>query len=154
MNVSAGRHAEAALQPGGEVGDDVAEHVIGDHHIEWPRIAHHLHAERIDIHVLRRDPRMRAAYFFEDTLPQSAGMGHRVRLVTHENALAGGAVELGVALTILEGVADDALPTFAGVDVLLNRDFIRRALLENPAGIGVDALGVLADDDKIYILRL
>ena len=53
MNIAAGGHAQAALQSGGEVGDDVAEHVIGHDHVEGPRIAHHLHAERVHVHVLR-----------------------------------------------------------------------------------------------------
>src|SRR5580704_5231521 len=98
MNIPAGRHAEAALQSGGEVGDDVAEHIIGHDHIEPARIADHLQAQRV---------------------------------YAHEHALAGRTVELGVALTIFEGIADDALDTLARVDVLLNRDFIRRSLLED-----------------------
>ncbi len=70
------------------------------------------------------------------------------------NAVARRAVELGVALAIFEGIADDALDALARVDVFLNRDLIRRALLEDSARIGVDALGVFADDDEIHILRL
>jgi len=36
MNIAAGRHAEATLQPGGEVGNDIAKHVIGDNDVERP----------------------------------------------------------------------------------------------------------------------
>ena len=57
-------------------------------------------------------------------------------------------------LAVFEGVADDALDAFAGVDVFLNRDLVGRALLENSAGIGVDAFGVFADDDEIHVLWL
>ncbi len=59
-----------------------------------------------------------------------------------------------MALAILKRVADNALDALARVDVFLNRDLIGRALLEDSAGIGVNALGVFADDHKIYILRL
>ena len=81
MNISAGGHAQAALQSGGEVGDDVAEHIIGHDYIERARVAHHLHAESVHVHVLRRDLGMLSAYFFEDALPQAAGVGHGIRLV-------------------------------------------------------------------------
>src|SRR5580693_8409083 len=154
MNIPAGRHAEAALQSGGEVGDDVAEHIVGHDHIEPARIADHLQAQRVYVHVLRRDLRMLAAYLLKDALPQAARVGHGIRLVAHEHALAGRTVELGVALTIFEGIADGALDTLARVDVLLNRDFIRRSLLEDSTRIGIDTLGVFADDDEIHVLGL
>ena len=51
-DIAAGGHAQPALQPRGQIGDDVAKHVVGDDHIELARISHHLHAERIDVHVL------------------------------------------------------------------------------------------------------
>jgi hypothetical protein len=69
MNVAAGGHTEASLQAGGEVGDDVAEHIVGDDHIKLARVAHHLHAERIDIHVLRGNFWKLRAHLFENTLP-------------------------------------------------------------------------------------
>src|SRR5580693_939214 len=39
MDVAAGGHAQAALQGGGEVGDDVAEHVVGDDEVKLAWIA-------------------------------------------------------------------------------------------------------------------
>ena len=33
-DVAAGGHAQAALQCGGEIGDDVTEHVVGDDYVE------------------------------------------------------------------------------------------------------------------------
>ncbi len=68
MNVSTGCHSKAALQAGGEVGDDVAEHVIGDDHIELARIANHLCAECVHVHVLGLDLRIFCAQFFKKPL--------------------------------------------------------------------------------------
>ncbi len=78
MNISAGGHTEAALQPGSEVGDDVAKHIIGYDYVEGSRIAHDLQAERVYVHVLRRDLGMFAANFLESALPQAAGVGHGI----------------------------------------------------------------------------
>src|SRR5579863_6560470 len=136
MNIPAGRHAEATLQSSGEVGDDVAEHIIGHNHVERPRISDHLHAEGVHAHVLHGDLRKFAAYFFEHALPQATGVGHGIRLIAHQDTVTRRAVELGVALAIFERVADDALHALARVDVFLNRNLIRRSLFEDAAGVG------------------
>ena len=57
MDVARGGHAQAALQAGGEVGDDVAEHVRGDDHLELPRVAHELQGQVVDVEVARLDLR-------------------------------------------------------------------------------------------------
>ena len=56
-----------------------------------------------------------------------------------------------MALAIFEGIADHALHAFARVDVFLNRDLIRRALLEYAPGIDVNAFGVFAHHDEIDV---
>ena len=81
-------------------------------------------------------------------------MCHGVRLVAHQDFVAGRAIELGVTLAIFEGVADDALDTFASVDVFLSCDLVRCSLLEDAAGIGVNAFSVFAEHDEIDILGL
>ena len=50
MNVARRRHAEAALQRAADVGDDVAEQIVGDDHLELPGILDHEHRERVDVH--------------------------------------------------------------------------------------------------------
>ena len=52
MHISARGHAQPALQACREVGNDVAEHVVGYDYVELPGVAHHLGAERIHVHVL------------------------------------------------------------------------------------------------------
>ena len=49
----------------------------------------------------------------------------------------------------LEGVLNDALDPLPRVDVLLDRDLIRRPAFELAADSDVGALGVFTDDDEI-----
>jgi len=51
-------------------------------------------------------------------------------------------------LRVLEGVADDALDSFAGVDVFLGGDFVGGALFEESTHADVEAFGVFAEDDE------
>ncbi len=60
----------------------------------------------------------------------------------------------GVTLAIFEGVADDALDAFARVDVFLGGDLVGRSLLEDAAGIGVNAFGVFAKHDEVDVFGL
>ena len=46
---------EAALQPRRQVGDDVAEHVRGDDHLELPRVADQLQGQVVDVEVAGLD---------------------------------------------------------------------------------------------------
>jgi hypothetical protein len=81
-------------------------------------------------------------------------MSHGIRFVAHEHAAARRAIEFGVLLAIIKCVANDALNALTGIDVFLDRDFIGSSLLEDSARIGVDALRVLADHNKIHVLGL
>ena len=56
-----------------------------------------------------------------------------------------------VALAILEGIADDALHAFPGVDVFLHRNLVGRALFKDATSVHVCALGVLSDHHKIDV---
>src|SRR5579862_1848596 len=151
MNVAAGSHAEASLESGGKVGNDVAEHIVGDDDVELTRIADHLHAERVDVHVLRGDLRIFGADGFKNALPKTSGVSHGVRLVAEQDFVAGRPVNFGVALAILEGVADDALDTFARVDVFLCGNFVGSSLLEDASGIRVNTFRIFAEDHEVDI---
>ena len=69
MNIAAGGHAEPALQRRREIGEDVTEHVAGHDHIERARLAHHLQAERVHIHVLSCDAGKLLRDLLENALP-------------------------------------------------------------------------------------
>ena len=79
-DVGGGRHAHAADQPGGEVGEDVAEHVLGDQHVEVPRPAHQRRRAGIDIDVIGGDIRMLRGALVED-LPEEREGAEDVGLV-------------------------------------------------------------------------
>ena len=53
----------------------------------------------------------------------------------------------------LEGVADDAIDAFPGVQLFLDGDFVARAGLEASADADVEPFGVLAKDDEVHVLR-
>jgi len=80
-------------------------------------------------------------------------MGHGIRFVAEQNASAGGTIELFVPLTVVEGEADDALDAFSSVDVLLDCNLVFGSLLEDAAGVGIDAFSVLAQNDEIDVFR-
>ena len=55
-DIGARRHAETADQAGDLVGQDIAEQIGGDDHVELPRIQHELHGAGIDDAIVHRDP--------------------------------------------------------------------------------------------------
>ena len=104
--------------------------------------------------MLGDDLRILLAHFLEYTLPQPPGVGHGIRLVAHEHALARTPVILLVPFAIFESIPDHALDAFAGVDVLLHRNLIGRSRLKNPTGIHINAFSVFPHDNKIDVLGL
>jgi len=145
-HVGARGHPEASLQGRAEIGDDVAEEVVRDDHVVALGRAHHLQAEGIDVHVTSLDARVLLGHLVEAAAPEAVRVGHRVGLVGHVHAL------LAVLDGVREGRADDALDALAGVHVLVDRDLVRRALLEVAADVDVDALRVLPEHDHVAVL--
>src|ERR1700745_656603 len=82
---------------------------------------------------------MRGCDSFPPLLPQRARVGHGVGLVDHDDLAPGDA----------ECVLDDPGDTAIRVEVFLNGDLIAGALLESPAHAHVEALRVLAHDQKV-----
>ncbi|KAG0747456.1 hypothetical protein G6F24_015544 [Rhizopus arrhizus] len=100
--------AQAADQASAQVGDDVAEQVGGDDHVELFRTHHQLHAAVVDDHFLELDLRVLRGHFAGDVQEQAGGRLDDVGLVHGGDLLAAG------ALGQLEGVAHDALGALAG----------------------------------------
>src|SRR5436305_14369979 len=88
MNVSTRSHAETSLQAGGKVSDNVAENIIGNDHVKLPRVADHLRAKSVHVHVFSFNLRIFGTDFFEHALPEAPGIGHGIGFVAHENAIA------------------------------------------------------------------
>ena len=94
------QQAHRSRQHRGFVGQDVAEHVLGDDHVEVARPADEMHRHRVDQHVLESDVLEFGADLAGDLAPQPRG-GQDVGLVDRGQALAALAREL-------EGVAQHA----------------------------------------------
>src|SRR5919201_2686356 len=152
MNVAACGHAQAALQRSGKVGNDVAKHVIGDDDVELPRIANHLQAERVHVHVLRLDLGILARHNFEHALPQAVRVRKHVRLVAHKYSWL--VPRAHMLSCVIKCESDNTFYAFSRVYILLDSNFISSSLLERSANINVNALSVLANDGEIYVGRL
>ena len=78
--VGARRHAHAALQGGAEVGQDVAEEVGGDDHVEAVGAQHHARRERVHEHALVADAGMARGHLGGDLVPEHVAVARGVRL--------------------------------------------------------------------------
>ena len=136
-----GQHAERAGEHRGLVGEDVAEQVLGQHHIEVARPAQQVHRGRVDQHVVQRHARELVA---DDTAahlaPQARGLEH-VRFVDLGDPAAASCGEAA-------GDAGDALHLGDRVLALIERG---RALA--PFAAEVDATGEFADEEQIDALE-
>ena len=131
-----------------EVGEDVAEQVVGDDHV-------------VAMRVLRRSrcrPRRRGCTPWP-TCGYSAATSLNVRC--HRSPANVSTLVLCTSVTCsarsrparqLERVADAALDAHPCVDRALRGDLVRRALAQHAALADVRALGVLADDDEVVRL--
>lgn len=151
MDVAGGSEAESTSELGGEVGDDVAEKVIGNDDVELARIADELHGEGVDVKVAGLDVGIFGADGFENALPEVAGEGHSVGFVGHAKTSAFASATAN-ATSVFEGVAKDAFDAFAGIDVFLGGDFVGRSLFEEATGANIDAFGVFPEDDEANIV--
>ena len=147
MDVAGRRHAEPALERGSQVGDDVAEQVVGDDHLKLPGVQHQVHRQRVDVVVRRVDAGIARRRLSKYPLPQGVAVRHRVALVRHAN------LRQPARSGELERVADDSAHTFIGVDLLLDRYLIVRAGLEASADAHIDPFRVLAEHDEADVPR-
>src|SRR5882672_7478112 len=142
MDIAGRGEAQATGELRAQVADDVAKEIAGHDDIELPGVADDLHRQCIDIEMPRVDLREFQADLLEDPLPQVVGKVQGIGFVAHAHALQ--AVPPGV----FEGVANDTLDAFAGIDIFLDGDLFGGALLEESAHAHVEALGVLPEDHQ------
>src|SRR4029079_7341266 len=142
VQVAAGGQPDAAGHGRGQVGQDVAEQVVGDDHVEPGRVLHQEDGRGVDVQVVGADLRVLGGHGGEDPLPEPAGVHQHVVLVHqgHLVAAPGGA---------LEGVPYDALDAVRGVDAHLGGDLGGGAGTDDAAVADVQALGAFADDDEV-----
>src|SRR5207237_9632176 len=72
---------------------------------------------------------------------------HPVALICHPH------LREAPACREVEGLADDPVHAFPCIQLLLDGDFVFCSSLEAPADADVKALGVLAEHDKVHVLR-
>ena len=135
--------ADAAGDRAAEVGEDVAEEVVGDHDVVAAGVLHEVDAGGVDVVVGGGDVGVLGCDLVERALPEVAREGEDVGLVHQGEVLA--LARPGQ----VEGVADAPLDPHPRVDRALGRDLVGRALAEEPALARVGALGVLAHHDHV-----
>ena len=135
-----GQHADGAGELRRLVGEDVAEHVGGDDHVELPRRAHQLHGRVVHEHVRKRHIRVLRRHGVHRLAPQARALQH-VRLVHAGHAAAAllrhGERRMGDALDLRAAVA-------LGIERGLAVGPARAAALAK-----VDAAGELAHDHDV-----
>ena len=143
VEVRRGRPPDAAGHRAGEVGEDVAEQVVGDDDVVATGVRDEMDARRVDVVVRGLDIGVLGCDGIERALPEVAREGEHVRLVhQREMVTVAGAGEV-------EREAHAALDTEAGVDRTLCRDLVGRSVAEEPAFARVDPFGVLADHGEV-----
>eukprot|EP00754_Rhynchopus_humris_P012258 Rhum_TRINITY_DN14277_c21_g1::Rhum_TRINITY_DN14277_c21_g1_i1::g.77900::m.77900 len=123
-DVAGRREAESADHLRGEVGEDVAEHVLGHDDVVLLRSTQHEHALRVDVRLLQGDARVVSGDAARRLDHESARLAQDVRLVDNGDRLP------AVLLRVLEGTADDVLAALAGHDARAHRDVVEAELAE------------------------
>src|SRR5438045_2365039 len=80
VEVRRGGTADAAADGPGEVGEDVAEQVVGDDHVVATGIRQHVDARGVDVVVVGGHIGILARHLAERALPQVAREGEHIRL--------------------------------------------------------------------------
>ena len=139
--------ADATDHRTGLVGDDVAEEVVGQDHVEAGRVGHQEDGGRVDVQVVVGDLRVFLGHLVDDALPHVAGVDEHVLLV-HKGHV------LPALHGQLEGVTHHALHTVGGVDGDFGGHLVRGATADRSAGTAVQAFGAFTHDDEIDVTRV
>src|SRR5262249_26473403 len=143
--VGAGGEPEAALKGAAEVSQNVGEEVGGDHDVDCVRPQHHAGCHRVHMDPLQLHVGVRAGDLRYNLVPQHVRVTAGVRL--------GHADEPAAALTgSLKGEASAALDGAAGENRHLDGQLGIGAHVHTAARSRVLALGVLANEQHVYVL--
>ena len=143
VDVARGSEADAAGDGGGEVGDDVAEQVVRDDHVEPRRVGGQEDHRRVHVDVVDRDVRELRRHGLDEPPPERSGVDQHVGLVDQGELLA------GPALGPRERVAHDPLHAVRRVDRDLGGDLGGGTDPERTAVARVGTLGALADHHEV-----
>ena len=142
-DIGRGRHPHSTDEAGGEVGQDVAEHVLSDQDVEIPGTLHQHQRAGVNIEPLRLHVRMELSDLVENLAEVGEGLEDIRFIDAAQNAgTATGPTPLGE----LEGEVEETLGGLAGDDERLARLLMCHHTF---AHRGKQALGRLADDDEV-----
>ena len=147
VDVAGRGQADAAGDRRGDVGDDVAEEVVGDDDVEAARVGRHEDRRGVDVLVGHLDVRELRTHGLDGAPPQVPGVDEHVVLVHKGQVLARARLGTG------EGIAHDPLHAIPGVDADLGRDLVRGVDAQRATVADIRALGALADDDEVDAVR-
>ena len=146
VQVAAGGQAHAALDGGADVGDDIAEQVVGNDHVEPFGGVDQMQAHGVDVVVVGLHLRVFLGRLADGAVPEVPRVGEHVGLVPQGEAAAAGH-------GALEPEADDPLHAEAGVDRILEGDLGGRAFAQETPGARIGAFGVLAGYEYVAAVR-
>lgn len=142
VDIPTGRQADTATYRRGQIGDDVAEQVVGDDHVEATRVGDHVDGGGVDVLVGHLDVRVAFADLVDGPQPQSPGEGQHVRFV-HQCQM------LATPSSPLERVGNHTPHTERGVHADFGGHLVGRADANRPAVAGVGSLGALAHHHEV-----
>src|SRR6478672_10180399 len=148
VDVPGRREPDAAGDRGGEVGDDVAEEVVGDDHVEARRVGGHEDRGRVDVQVVDADLGVLPRHLADQAAPDRPGVDQHVGLVDQGQLLARAALGAG------ERVADDPLDAERRIEGDLGGDLVRGSHTDRATVAGVGAFGPLADHHEVDLAGL
>ena len=137
--------ADASRHGAAEVGEDVAEEVVGDDDVVALRVLHEVDAGGVDVVVGGLDIGVVGGHPVEGPLPEVAREREHVGLVDERQVVP-------ATPSQFEGEADAALHAHTRVDRALGGDLVRRALAQEATLAGIGALGVLTDNTEVDVL--
>ena len=147
VEVAAGGDAHAALDHGAEIGDDIAEHVIGDDDIEPFGVFDEPHGGGVDVGIIAGDiGKILLADLVKGAFPEVKGVGQHVGFAAQRQFF--GPIPFA---GVFEGVAEATFDPAPGIDAFLDRDFVGGSFEHETTGSGVETLVVFADDDEIDV---
>ncbi len=145
---AAGRGIAHAAHHGARlVGQDVAEQVVGQDHVEARGVVDQIDRGGVHMVVVVRDLGVLLAHLVHDALPHVAGVHENVLLV-HERHM------LAALHGQVERVAHHALHAVRRVDRDLGGHLVLGALADRAAGAAIQAFGTFAHHHKVDLARL
>ena len=143
IEVAGGGDADRPGHRRAKVREDVAEEIVGNHHVKARRPAHEMRGQNIDMVLLARHVGVALPHRPETLVPERHGMDDTVRLRRRGQLLLPRARQV-------EGELHHPVAAETGKDGVLNDSLLIRPGVKPPANLGILALVVFAHNVEIY----